>query len=327
MKAPGFWTHGGLIPALLTPLSWLYRAGGTVRSLTTSPYRAPVPVICIGNLVAGGAGKTPVALAIGRGLAGRGLKVAFLSRGYGGSETGPLQVQPDRHSAAEAGDEPLLLAEVAPTWISRDRAAGARMAVEAGADIIVMDDGFQNPSIQKSASIIVVDGGYGFGNGHVIPAGPLRESTDAGLARADAVVVMGEDRNDIAARLPSGLLLLRASVEPSRTARGLKGEKAVAFAGIGRPEKFFETLTALGVRLIEARAFGDHQPYHGGDLIDLVTHAEEQDALLLTTAKDHVRLPEELKLLVRRVDVDLAWEQPDAIEHLLDRFPGVSPSK
>lgn len=319
MKAPAFWRRGGLLSALLTPLSWLYRAGGGLRGLTTPGFRAPIPVLCIGNLVAGGAGKTPVALAIGRALTKRGLKVAFLSRGYGGSETGPLQVLPERHRASEVGDEPLLLAEAAPTWIARDRAAGARMAVEAGADIIVMDDGFQNPGLLKTMSLIVVDGGYGFGNGRVMPAGPLRESVASGLARADAVIMMGTDTGGTEARLPAGLPLLKARLAPSRTARGLKGERAIAFAGIGRPEKFFETLKELGVALLECRGFADHQPYKGEDLIDLIARAEDESALLLTTSKDHVRLPEEMRLLVRRVDVDLVWEDATALDRLLDR--------
>lgn len=320
MKAPGFWQSRGLLPALLTPASWIYRAGAALRAATTQAYRAPVPVICIGNLVAGGAGKTPVTLSLGRALTKRGLKVAFLSRGYGGRLGGPLQVQPEKHGAADVGDEPLLLAEAAPTWISRDRAKGAEMAAAAGADVILMDDGFQNPTIAKSGSVLVVDGGYGFGNGCVMPAGPLREDIAGGLARADAVILLGEDRQGLAGPLGRMLPVLRGRLAPSRSVQGLKGERAVAFAGIGRPEKFFETLTNLGVTLLETRAFGDHAPYRGEDLIDLIARAEKEDALLLTTAKDHVRLPEEIRLLVRRVDVDLVWENPDAIEALLDRL-------
>jgi len=320
MKAPGFWRRGGLLPALLTPASWIYRAGAALRAATASPYRAPVPVICVGNLVAGGAGKTPVALSLGRALGKRGLKVAFLSRGYGGRLAGPLRVLPERHRAADVGDEPLLLAETAPTWISRNRAKGAEMAARAGADVIVMDDGFQNPAIAKSGAVLVVDGGFGFGNGRVLPAGPLRESIRGGLARADAVILLGEDRHQLAGPLGATLPVLRGRLEPARSAAGLRGERAVAFAGIGRPEKFFETLKDLGVTLLETHAFGDHEPYRGEDLIDLIARAEQEDALLLTTAKDHVRLPEELHLLVRRVDVDLVWEDPQAFEALLDRL-------
>ena len=320
MKAPAFWQRPGLLAALLTPASWLYRTGASLRAATTSPYHASIPVLCIGNLVAGGAGKTPVALALGRALVRRGLKVAFLSRGYGGKETGPLQVLPGRHTARDVGDEPLLLAEAAPTWIARDRAAGARVAADAGADIILLDDGFQNPALAKTMSVLVVDGGFGFGNGHVIPAGPLREPVSQGLARADAVMLLGDDPDGLEGKLNEALPVFRGHLTPTRASAGLRGERAIAFAGIGRPEKFFDTLRTLGVELIETRSFGDHEPYRGEDLIDLIAKAEQEDALLLTTSKDHVRLPEELRLLIRRVDVELVWEDPAGIETLLNRI-------
>lgn len=320
MKAPEFWHRAGVLPALLTPASWFYQAAASLKSSFISPYQAPVPVLCVGNLVAGGAGKTPVALALGRALIRRGLKVAFLSRGYGGSEAGPLQVLPNRHTARDVGDEPLLLAEAAPTWIARDRAAGARMAADAGADIILLDDGFQNPSLAKTMSVLVVDGGYGFGNGHVIPAGPLREPISQGLARADAVMLLGDDPGGLEDALRDVLPVFRGRLQPTRASAGLRGERAIAFAGIGRPEKFFDTLRSLGVELIGTRSFGDHEQYRGEDLIDLIAKAEQEDALLLTTSKDHVRLPEELRLLIRRVDVELVWDDPTGIEALLDRI-------
>ena len=283
MKAPGFWHRGGVLPTVLTPASWLYRTAASLKSSFISPYQAPVPVLCVGNLIAGGAGKTPVALALGRALVRRGLKVAFLSRGYGGRETGP-------------------------------------MAAEAGADIILLDDGFQNPALAKTMSVLVVDGGYGFGNGHVIPAGPLREPVSQGLARADAVMLLGDDPGNLEGALNERLPVFRGHLTPTRASAGLRGERAIAFAGIGRPGKFFDTLRTLGVELIATRSFGDHEPYRGEDLIDLIAQAEQEDALLLTTSKDHVRLPEELRLLIRRVDVELAWEDPAGIETLLDRI-------
>ncbi|MEP3113235.1 tetraacyldisaccharide 4'-kinase [Nisaea sp.] len=304
----------------MTPASWLYQAAASLRSSFISPYQASIPVLCVGNLVAGGAGKTPVALALGRALVRRGLKVAFLSRGYGGSESGPLQILPDRHSASAVGDEPLLLAEAAPTWVSRDRPAGARMAAEAGADIILLDDGFQNPALSKTMSVLVVDGDYGFGNGRIIPAGPLREPVSQGLSRADAVVLLGDDPRNLEEVLKATLPVFRGHLTPTRASAGLRGERAIAFAGIGRPGKFFDTLRTLGVELVETRSFGDHEPYRGEDLIDLIAQAEQEDALLLTTAKDHVRLPEELRLMIRRVDVELVWEDPFGIETLLDRI-------
>ena len=318
MNAPAFWQRDGLLPALLTPFSWLYQIGASFRLMATKPYIAPVPVLCVGNLITGGAGKTPVALALGRALAHRGLKVAFLSRGYGGKNAGPLRVMPDRHTARDVGDEPLLLAEAAPTWISRDRAAGASVAAGAGADIILLDDGFQNPALAKTMSVLVVDGGYGFGNGHMIPAGPLREPISQGLARADAIILLGEAPERLEASLSAALPVFRGHLAPSRASAGLRGERAIAFAGIGRPRKFFDTLRTLGVELLETHAFGDHEVYREKDLIDLIARAENEDALLLTTSKDHVRLPEDVRLLIRRVDVELVWEDPVGIETLLN---------
>ena len=214
MRAPGFWQKDGLLPRLLAPASLCFAAGGWLRRRLASPQHVEAQVICVGNLVAGGAGKTPVAVAIGERLLARGATVHFLSRGYGGRERGPLRVEPDRHGAADVGDEPLLLARTAPTWIARDRAAGAAAAVTAGAGVIVMDDGFQNHTLRKDLSLLVVDGGYGFGNKRVMPAGPLREPLASGLGRADAVVLIGTDQCGVEAMLPPSLPLLRAVLAP-----------------------------------------------------------------------------------------------------------------
>ncbi|MDA0341241.1 MAG: tetraacyldisaccharide 4'-kinase, partial [Proteobacteria bacterium] len=184
MKAPDFWTQDGFLPRLLDPLGCLFKAGGAVRRLTTPVHVAGIPVICVGNLVVGGAGKTPVALSLASQLAKTGHVVAFLTRGHGGRLSGPVQVDPSVHHAGDVGDEALLLAEVAPTWVSRDRGKGGIAARDAGAEVIIMDDGFQNPGLTKTLSLVVVDGGYGFGNGRVLPAGPLREPAKIGLKRA-----------------------------------------------------------------------------------------------------------------------------------------------
>ena len=192
MRAPEFWRAGGgaALPAILTPLSWAWAIGGELRRWATPTRRVPIPVICVGNLVAGGAGKTPVALALGRRLLAAGSAVHFLTRGYGGRRRGPIQVDPARHGAVDVGDEALLLARIAPTWVARARAAGAVTAARAGAEVVVMDDGHQHPGLAKDLSVVVVDGDYGIGNGRVIPAGPLREPAALGLARADAVILV-----------------------------------------------------------------------------------------------------------------------------------------
>ncbi|MDE2514004.1 MAG: tetraacyldisaccharide 4'-kinase, partial [Alphaproteobacteria bacterium] len=182
-NAPEFWARRGALSLLLTPLGCLYDATGTARRALVHAYRAPVPVICVGNLVAGGAGKTPIVADLARRLTARGVAVHILSRGYGGTLPGPVRVDPDRHDAAAVGDEPLMLARGTPTWVARDRAAGARAAAVAGAQAILMDDGLQNPTLAKDLSLIALDGGYGFGNRRVIPAGPLRETIAHGLAR------------------------------------------------------------------------------------------------------------------------------------------------
>ncbi len=318
MRAPGFWRTGGLLPALLAPASLCFTAGGWLRRRMVAPQTVAAPVICVGNLVAGGAGKTPVAIALGERLRHQGAAVHFLSRGYGGHAPGPLRVDPERHTAAEVGDEPLLLARTAPSWIARDRAAGAAAAVEAGARVIVMDDGFQNPSLKKDLSLLVVDGGYGFGNGRVMPAGPLREPLAAGLGRADAIVLIGPDQCGVEAVLPSWLPLLRAVLAPVTAA--LAGRKVLAFAGIARPEKFFATLQGMGCEIAGQRAFPDHHAYRETEIAALIDAAMRAGAVPVTTEKDAVRLPPEFRSRIETLPVALRWRDDAAVARLLSRF-------
>ncbi len=319
MRAPGFWTRPpGAAALALAPLGALYGLGGRLRWALSTPWRAPVPVICIGNLVAGGAGKTPVALAVMERLRSRGVAAQFLSRGHGGTLKGPLRVEP-HHSAAEVGDEPLLLADIAPAWISADRAAGARAMAAAGARAIVMDDGFQNPGLAKDLSLLVVDGAVGFGNGMILPAGPLREPAAAGLARAQGLVLVGEDGTGLAARLPPGLPLLRARLVPdAASVAALADRPVLAFAGIGRPSKFFETCRAAGLRLADTVPFPDHHPYTRAELAALLDRAEALGARALTTAKDASRLPADLRDRVSVLPVRLAFDDPSALDALLE---------
>ncbi len=318
MKAPEFWRRGGLLPALLAPLAWSYDAAGRASRALASAQRAPVPVVCVGNLVVGGAGKTPVALALGARLAALGHNVHFLSRGYGGRARGPVRVEPARHDAREVGDEPLLLAAGRPTWVARDRAAGARAAAAAGAEVVVMDDGYQNGHIAKDLSLVVVDGVYGFGNGRPMPAGPLREDVRRGLARADAVVLLGADGAGVAARIEAtGRALLRATLAPTLEAMTLADRPVVAFAGIARPEKFFATLEALGCRPLATRVFADHHRYDADEIMELVELAADEGAALVTTEKDHVRLPEEARPMIEVLRVRLEWAEPARLDRLL----------
>jgi tetraacyldisaccharide 4'-kinase len=318
MRAPDFWTRDGLVPKLLAPLSAVWGRGAAWRLAAAAPYRPPVPVICVGNLVVGGAGKTPVVEALIRRLTARGVAAHVLSRGYGGSEKGPCRVDPAHHDSRRVGDEPLLLAGLAPTWVARNRAAGAAAAVAAGAGALVMDDGFQNGTLAKTLSLLVVDGGYGFGNGRVMPAGPCREPVARGLARADAAVLVGEDRVGIAARLAqAGLPVLGARLVPGPEAAALKGRRVVAFAGIGRPAKLFTMLGELGADVVKAVAFPDHHPYRIDEFEDLAEAAEEQGAILVTTAKDAVRLPAGLRRRFTILSIALEWRDEAALDALL----------
>jgi tetraacyldisaccharide 4'-kinase len=323
MRAPRFWWNPpdrpGVAAWLLAPLAWLWAWAARRRLARAKPARVGVPVICVGNLTAGGAGKTPTVIALVGRLAARGIAAHVVSRGHGGRLEGPVRVDERSHAASEVGDEPLLLAAFAPTWIGRDRAAAARAAVAAGAQAIVMDDGFQNPSLAKDLSIVVVDAAAGFGNGRVMPAGPLREPVADGLARADLVLAIGppEPRARLAAEWPALAALPRAggTLEPLPTGMDWAGLRAVAFAGIGRPEKFYATLRALGADLVAAHGFADHARYDARILARLATEAKARGAQLVTTEKDAVRLPPAFRpnVLVLPVRLEIEdWSPIDA---------------
>ncbi len=299
MRAPDFWyAHdvGGLgsrLPiAALSPLGVLYDLGGRIRFSMAHPYRAPVPVICVGNVTAGGTGKTPFSITLAHGLSALGHRPHIVTRGYGGSAKGPIRVDPKHNTALEVGDEPLLLADAAPVWVAKDRRSGVEEAVAAGADIIVMDDGLQNPSVAKAVSLVLVDGGLGFGNGRVIPAGPLRETVKRCLARADALILMGEESERTRAQIKSWAgPVFHAHLEPDASA--LAADSYIAFAGIARPEKFFATLERLGVHLIDRISFPDHHVFSALEVQNLFARAHGAGARLITTAKDAVRLSPE----------------------------------
>ena len=321
MRAPDFWSDPDGAGRWLTPLARLHGAASRWRRRWTTPWRAPAPVICVGNLVAGGAGKTPVALALGLLLREGGHKIHYLSRGHGGRLRGPVRVDGARHDARDVGDEAFLLAEIAPCWIARDRVAGAKAAVAAGAKIVVMDDGFQNPALAKDFSLLVIDGGYGFGNGLVMPAGPLRETRRDGLARADAVVLMEPDKCGVAQTLGNtGPPILPARLVPLPSAQRFAGRKIVAFAGIGRPEKFFAFLEDLGCILVGRHGFDDHRCYTDDEIFQLVEAASAAGAVPVTTAKDYARLNPEFRAMVEVAGAALEWRNPAQIESLLARL-------
>lgn len=325
MKTPGFWYPDGpgtpWQARILAPLGTLYAAGTRARLARSEGYRARVPVICVGNLTAGGAGKTPTTIALMHWFLEQGHKPGVVSRGYGGSESGPLSVDPTRHSADDVGDEPLLMAAFGPVWVARDRAEGVRAAEGADVDVIILDDGYQNPSVTKDLSIVVVDAAVGFGNGHVIPAGPLREPVATGMARADAVLSIGspDHQAKFAARWGDALHApcLTARLDPLPTGLPLAGTPVVAFAGIARPSRFFDTLRTMGADIRRAEALGDHQKLTPALMARLEAEATAANAQMVTTEKDAVRLPASFRQKVMTVPVRLRFDEPGALETLL----------
>ena len=317
MRAPKFWDRNDiwsrLAVAALAPLGWLHGASIAWNARNTVSFRPRAAVICVGNLTVGGTGKTPVAIAIARALTTKGRKPFFLSRGYGGRLKGPIQVIP-QHNARDVGDEPLLLAAAAPVIVSRARDEGARLAVEFGADVIVMDDGHQNFSLAKDLSFIVIDAEQQFGNGQIVPAGPMREFARQGLARADAVIVVGEGTPHLDGY--SGPVL-RAHLTHVDVPE-INGRRVVGFAGIGRPDKFFRSLRAFGAEIVATKRFADHHVYKMSELARLKAKARSADALLVTTEKDYVRMTQVEREGIAVLPVRAVIDNPAMLERLLD---------
>lgn len=313
MKPPAFWWRDGPVPRLLSPVSALV-AASTARRVAQPGWRAPVPVLCVGNAGVGGAGKTTVVLDVAQRLRARGVAVHCLSRGYGGQVRGVMRVDRRTHDAYQVGDEPLLLAEAAPTWVGANRADAAREAVAAGARALLMDDGLQHPTLHRDASLLVVDGAVGFGNNRVLPAGPLREPVAAAAARCRAAVLVGEDMAGARALLPPGLPVLGARLVPDAR---LAGVRVLAFAGIARPSKFHDTLREAGAVVVAHRDFPDHHEFRSHELRALLADAAELFATPVTTPKDAVRLPPDVRAQVDVVGVSLQWDDEAALERLL----------
>ena len=324
MQAPKFWYRSRSWQAfMLSPLGMVYAWATARRQKNARPTRVDIPVICIGNLNVGGTGKTPTTIAIAQMLTSRGIAVHIVSRGYGGSLQAVTQVDPRVHTADETGDEPLLMAAFAPTWVANERVAGARAAQNAGADVILLDDGFQDPSLIKDLSIIVVDATRGFGNGRCLPAGPLREPVHVGLKRANAVISIGEPEAQSQFRERSADQLGRiahitASLKPIEMGMPWAEGRYLAFAGIGDPEKFFATLRGLGAPLVRTVALDDHQKLARPMIQRLMKEAQSMNAQLVTTEKDAARLPADLRSGILSLPVRLEFDDAHALETLLE---------
>ncbi len=328
MKPFLFWSRPPLSPGwqafVLAPLATLYAAATAARVAKKASFNANIPVICVGNLNIGGTGKTPTVIALAERLLARGIAVHIVSRGYGGNLKGPVRVKETIHSAVDVGDEPLLLAAFAPTWVARDRATGIQAAQTAGAEVILMDDGFQNPSVHKDLNIVVVDANHGFGNGRVLPAGPLREPVKVGLVRADILLSIGDRSQQQrftqtwgeSADCPQ----CKGQLIPLAMGMDWKGLDVLAFAGIGHPQKFFATLKGLGARILRGEALDDHQPLTEALMLRLERDADALNAQLVTTEKDAVRLPRSFRTKVLTLPVRLQLEDWSLIDAELMRL-------
>jgi tetraacyldisaccharide 4'-kinase len=315
MKQPFWWKRKSVYNILLSPLGGVYLGASFLRKITTKPFVSDIPVICVGNITSGGAGKTPTAIAIAKILLRMGKKPVFLSRGYGGSLQVPTIVNTDTHLSKQTGDEPLLLSRVAPTIISKNRVLGTKMAHEKGFDVIIMDDGLQNPTITKTISLLVIDGAFGLGSGYIIPAGGLRESLKNALAKTTAVVFIGDDKTNILPKIKDKKII-KAKIKAEISKK--TADKYIAFAGLGSPEKFFNTLKENGYNLIDEISFADHYQYKDDDIANLQKLANDKKARLITTQKDMVRLNKNQQNVIDVLPIAIEFENEQEIVRVLE---------
>lgn len=312
MLTPSHWKSINLLSVILSPLGWIYGLATLIRQCHT-PQKVKAKVICVGNLTAGGTGKTPVAVSIAQLLQQQHKNPFFITRGYGG-KLQDIKVSPQQHQASDVGDEPLLLARQANVIVNKDRVCAAQKAISDGADILIMDDGFQNPGLYKDKSFLVIDGQFGFGNELCIPAGPLREFLHLGIKRADALIILGKDCHNISRRF-SHLPIFYGTVTPIKPT--ISNPNIIAFAGIGRPEKFYNSLKECGFNLLKTIDFPDHHFYQKEELQTLIAEAHKLNALLYTTAKDFVKIPPALQKNFQVLEITISWQNPQELTDFL----------
>ena len=318
MKAPEFWYEPSSWKAtFLLPLGCLYNMLNSLREKFGKNQKNDCLTICVGNLNVGGTGKTPATIALAGHFLEKGLKVHVVSRGYKGKFQGTFLVDPRKHKSDEVGDEPLLMSEFTSVWVSKKRKNGIAAAERAGAQVVILDDGFQDPSFHKDFSIVVVDGKRGFGNKQCMPAGPLRENISQGFKRADALIIIGQMlyKFDV---FPNHLKIIHSTLKPIETGMNWNEGKYLAFAGIAHPEKFFETLRSVGAKVIDCVALSDHQKLDGQILKRLERKAEKAHAQLVTTEKDAVRLPNTFRKKVLSLPVRVEFDNKDELEDLFN---------
>lgn len=319
MKAPKFWRVNGIIAQLLLPFSVFYYLFTILRNRGALPRILSAKIVCIGNITAGGAGKTPTAIAIGNFLKIKKKKFAYVSKGYLGKIRIPTKVDIKKHTAVDVGDEALLLAREGDCWVGKSRFDTCNEAIKNGAKILILDDGMQDLSIAKDVTLLVIDGTYGFGNGLVIPAGPLRGRKDVAVEKCDGVILIGEDKHKVSDFVKKYKRpIIKAEFKPKISID--KKQKYIAFAGIGNPEKFFLSLEKIGIKPIHKIEFPDHHYYSRFDISRLQKLAKQNEAKLITTEKDLIRLPEKFKQEILTLPVDLIFANESKIENILEHI-------
>ena len=308
MKTPKYWQDKNFLSTLLAPFGFLYGMATALRLKLKRGYKASVPVICVGNITAGGVGKTPISIAIAELLKANGKKPFFISRGYGGRLSGVL-VDTKKHTAYDVGDEPLILTQAAPTVVCADRAKAAQIALKHGADILIMDDGFQNPDLKKDISLLVFNGHIGVGNGRIIPAGPLRESLKSGLRRADAILFIGEDKDGLLNKVQKPVFKVKIVEQKP----DVQGQNVIAFAGIGYPSKFYDSLMKCGFTIVKAYDFEDHHFYQKDELKKILTKAKKKNVPVYTTSKDFVKIPPDMQEHFCVLEIKAVFEDERAL--------------